>query len=604
MDFDPENPNYVYIDTKDKLEEMYKALENEKMLGVDTETTGLDPYTCELLLFQIGNKEISYVIDGRRLNLKKEQRLIEILEDPKVIKILQNAKFDYKIIKVHIGAELKNIYDTMLAEGVLTAGTGQRTGLKVLADKYLGIELDKVIRDEFLGMKGEITEDHLKYAANDTLILFPIVDKQLPLLQKAGISKIAKLEFAATIVVAEMELYGLNLDVKRWRKIISELEKKRDAVAKEFYTQIKEYYPSSQVDLFGDTVPPININSNTQLLDLFNNKLNINISSTGDAVLAGLDHPLAKTLRNYRGYEKLISSFGDTLLQKVNPVTKRLHPDFNQIGAATGRFSCREPNLQQIPRNSEEAPFRECFNPKEGYKLVVSDYSSFEMRILADLSGDENMVKAFKEGLDMHSFTASMMFNKEYTDDFKKHYPELRQAAKAIGFGLMYGMGSMGLARRLDIDDKTAEEYMTKYFNSFPSVKKFLDGLANTAVNKGFSTTPAGRKRFYKQPDKTDPDYNRKISSIKRQAKNHPIQGTNADAVKYALVYVHERLKKEGIDGGIILTVHDEIVCEVVEDKAEYVGKLLSEEMVRAAELFITKVPVISEPFVGDVWEH
>ena len=297
-------------------------------------------------------------------------------------------------------------------------------------------------------------------------------------------------------------------------------------------------------------------------------------------------------------------------MEKINKKTGRVHPEFNQMGTATGRFSCNNPNLQQIPRNSEEAPFRLCINPRPGYKLVVADYSAFEMRILAELSKDEKMVHALNEGLDIHSYTASLMFNKEYTPDFKKKYPDLRQIAKPIGFGLMYGMGPMGLANRLymetgkPVSKEEGEDYMNRYFSSYPSVRDFLDKTAKAAVRNGWSITPAGRKRWYNKPEKDDPEYRKKVSSIEREAKNHPIQGTNADAVKFALVYISEKLKENKIDGGITHTVHDEIVTEIREDQAEDWSKIQSDEMVRAAQLFIKHVKVISEPFVSDVWEH
>jgi len=330
----------------------------------------------------------------------------------------------------------------------------------------------------------------------------------------------------------------------------------------------------------------------------------LNIPSTGVDIITTIDHPVAKLLKGYRGFEKLISAFGEGLLEKVNPKTHRLHPDFQQLRTATGRFACSNPNLQQIPRNSKEAPFRECFVSEKGYKLVTADYSSFEMRILADQSGDEQMIKGMKSGQDMHSFTAALMFNKEYTEDFKKKYPELRQAAKAIGFGLMYGMGPGGLAGQIGVTKEVAEEYMRSYFNAFPKVKKYLEDSATRAVQSGWSITPAGRKRWYNVPAKNDLDYKKKIASIQRQAKNHPIQGTNADAIKYALVFLSERIEKEGVEARITHTVHDEIVCEVRNDQAEDWAKIQAAEMVRAGELFITKVPVVSDPFVGDVWEH
>ncbi len=605
LKFDPNHPKYAYIQTPDELNVALDVLEKHSVVGVDVESTGLDPYTSTLLLVQIGTEEISYVIDARKLNLKEFPRYKHLLEDKKRIKLLHNAKFDYKFLKIQTNVKLTNVYDTMLAGAVLTAGlAGKNPSLKELALKYCRFDMEKGVRKTFANYLGAITEAQLKYSGLDTLVLFPIFKQQLQELKREDLVKVAKLEFASTLVVAEMELRGIYINVEKWREIISRLEAKRDMFAGQFQELIRPYYGTNSVDLFGNSVDAININSNAQLMDLLNNRLGLGLVSTNDAFLKGVDHPVVKTLRDYRKYEKLISAFGDRLLEKVNPVTGRLHPDFNQMGTATGRFSCRDPNLQQIPRNSEEAPFRKLFNPAPGYKLVTADYSSFEMRILADLSGDEKMIKALRNNLDIHSYTASLMFNVPYTPTFKKEHPDLRQIAKPIGFGLMYGMSAAGLAGQLGVSKEKGVEYMELYFKSYPSVRAFLDRLAQDAVKKGWSSTPLGRKRWYKRPSPSDPDYRRKMASIQRQAKNHPIQGTNADAIKFAFVYLQERLEKEGIDGGLTHTVHDEIVCEIREDQAEEWAKIQSDEMVRAAKLFITKVPVRSDPFVGDVWEH
>jgi len=613
LKFDPTSPQYEHITTLNQANKALEELEKNKVVGVDIEGTGLDPYTSTLLLLQIGTETKSYIFDARILNLKELPRLKEFLENKKILKLLHNGKFDYRHIKIHVGAEMDNLYDTMLAEVILNAGIGRGYySLKDLARKYTNTELKKDVRETFEGVttRSKITEEQLKYAASDTLILFPIFDQQLVKVKQEGLLNVAKLEFAATRAVAEMELKGIYINEEKWREIMRNLAEKRNAIAKEFQEAVRPYYTHNMIDLFGNHADSININSQQQLMDLFNNKLDLNLPSTGDAILATVNHPVVKLLRNYRGYEKLLSAFGEGLLEKINPVTKRLHPEFNQLGTATGRFSCNNPNLQQIPRNSDEAPFRTCFNPQPGYKLVTADYSSFEMRILAELSGDAKMIKALNDGLDIHSYTASLMFNVPYSEDFKKKYPALRQIAKPIGFGLMYGMGPVGLAARLEnetgkpVSREQGEDYMNRYFASYPSVKSYLERTAKKAVQDGYSTTPLGRKRWYERPVKDDPDFRKKVSRIEREAKNHPIQGTNADAIKYALIFLNERFKKEGIDGGLTLTVHDEIVSEVEADKAEYWAEVQSQEMVRAAELFIKRVKIESEPFVGDVWEH
>ncbi len=613
LKFDPENPIYEYIADEVSANRALDELSVEKVVGVDVESTSLDPYNGTLLMIQVAGPSKSYIFDARTIDFTNFPRFKDFLENKERIKILHNGKFDYKYIKAQTGIAVDNIFDTMLAEAILNAGIGKAYySLKELALNYVNYEMEKDTRKTFITLtkKSQFTESQLKYAAIDTLIMFPIFEIQLEKLKKENLINIAKLEFAVTRVVGDMELTGIYLNQEKWKGIISNLSAKRDVYAQQFQEAIKPYYGAQALDLFGNTSDFININSQVQLMDLFNKRLKIEIPSTGDAILSGIDHPIAKLLRDYRTYEKLVSAFGASLLEKINPVTGRVHPEFNQLGAATGRFSCNSPNLQQIPRNSEEAPFRMCINPRPGYKLVVADYSAFEMRILADLSQDEKMVHALNEGLDIHSYTASLMFGKEYTPDFKKKYPDLRQIAKPIGFGLMYGMGPTGLANRLfmetgkPVSKEEGADYMNRYFASYPSVRDFLDKTAKTAVRNGWSMTPAGRKRWYHKPEKDDPEFKRKVSQIEREAKNHPIQGTNADAVKFALVYISEKLKTEGIDGAITHSVHDEIVTEVREDQAEAWSLIQSEQMVRAAKLFIKSVKVISDPFVSDVWEH
>ncbi len=613
LKFDLDNPKYLYVETVEQLNFALDELEKEKVVGVDVESNSLDSYNGFLITIQISNASMCYIFDARKLDLGSYPRFKNFLENKTIIKIFHNGKFDYKFIKNLLNISCENIFDTMLAEVVLNSGIGKGLySLKDLVKKYTNVDLVKETRDTFVRFTKStiLNENQLKYAAIDVLIMFPLFEQQLEQLRKENLVNIAKLEFAVTRVVGDMELTGIFIDKVKWMEIINNLQKNRDILAAKFQETIKPYYFASAIDLFGNHQDLINVNSNSQLMDLFINRLKLNIPSTGDAILASVDHPVAVLLREYRKYEKLVSAFGVSLLEKINSKTGRIHPDFNQLGAATGRFSCNRPNLQQIPRNSEEAPFRTCFNPKPGYKLVVADYSAFEMRILAELSQDQKMIKAINDDLDIHSYTAALMFGKEYSKDFKKLYPELRQIAKPIGFGLMYGMGPSGLANRLSMEmgkvvtKEQGEDYQKRYFASYPSVQKFLEKMGKDAVRNGWSSTPAGRKRWYHKPEANDPDYRSLVGRIEREAKNHPIQGTNADAVKYALVFISERLKKEGIDGAITHTVHDEIVTEVRNDQAEEWAVIQSEEMVRAGKLFIKSVKVVSEPFVGDVWEH
>ncbi len=341
----------------------------------------------------------------------------------------------------------------------------------------------------------------------------------------------------------------------------------------------------------------LNLNSQKQLMELFNDRLGLNMPSTGEAILQKTNHPVAKMLLEYRGYEKLISAFGENLLSKINKKTGRLHPDYMQMGAATGRFSCSNPNLQQIPRDET---FRSCFTATAGYKLVNADYSQAELRILADYSKDPAFLKAYKEGADLHTLTASQMYNVPFDEVTK----DMRQATKTINFGLMYGRGAVSIGMQIGISADEAKKLLDKYFQTYRGVKKWLDKAAEFGIENGYAQTRLGRKRRFTLPDRSDPDYDRQLGSIARAAKNHPIQGTSADMTKLALVFITKRFEKEKIDGGIIHTVHDEIVSEVKEDQAEKATKIQREEMVRAGELLVTSIPVVADAVISNVWEH
>jgi len=597
--FDPTNPNFEYVTDQTRLVQVVDELSKAEMLAVDTEATALDPYLAKLLLVQIGTAEKAYVLDARHLDLSVIKPL---LEDPKYLKIMQNGKFDYALIKVKLGISVNNVFDTMLAEQLINAGLGRRNAsLKDIALKYLNLTLDKDYAsynwENFAGRTTEFSPKHLKYAASDILMLFPIFEKQLEKIRKEELTKTAQLEFAVMPVVAEMEIKGSHIDVPKWRANLEELKKKRDELAIQIQEAIRPFYPTEQMDLFGRAVDVININSQQQLMDLFNNKLHLNMPATGEEYLSQADHPVAKMMLEYRGVEKLISAFGENLLAKIHPKTGRLHPDFMQLGADTGRFSCSSPNLQQIPK---ESTFRSCFTAPEGYKLVTADYSQVELRILAEASLDPVMLKAYDEGLDLHQYTASKMFNIPFDEVTKQQ----RSNAKSINFGLMYGRGASSLAAQIGCSVEEGKTLLDSYFASYKGVKMWLDKVAKDAVSRGYSVTLGGRKRWYNIPDLSDPMYEKLVANIGRQGKNTPIQGTSADITKYALVFIHKKIKELGIDAAIIHTVHDEIVVEVRQDQAEAWKEFQQAEMMRAGQVLLKRVPVTAEAAISDVWEH
>jgi len=592
LDFDPKNPDYELIETSEQVKNAIKELKKREVLAVDCEATDLDPYNANLILVQVGTPDKAYIFNHQKVDISP---LKPLLEDPKRLKIVQNGKFDYQMLKVNAKITLNNIFDTMLAERILTTGFKRENSLEALALKHLDIQLEKSIRYTF-GKTSTLTKKQLEYSALDVLVLFPLFKIQFKLLQKEKLVRIAQLEFRCLPVVAEMELRGSYIDVERWRKNLKELKEKRDMAAARIQEELKPLYQNTQVDLFGHQVDVVNLNSPIQILEAFR-RMGIDLPSTGEAILHRTNHPLAKMLLEYRSHEKLLSAFGENLLAKINPKTGRIHPDYMQIGADTGRFACSNPNLQQIPTDSA---FRSCFVPPKGYKFVVADYSQIELRIMAEMSEDPAFMKAYKEDKDLHTLTASQMYNIPFERVDKK----MRFNAKSINFGLMYGRGANSLATQLEITPDEAKTLLNKYFRTYGKVKSWLDRVGHEAVRKGYSTTLGGRKRWYNQPDPDDPSYERRISHFERQGKNTPIQGTSADMVKYALIYIYDKIKEKGYEAYPIHTIHDEIVIEVRENQAEEVRDLVEKEMIRAAKVLLKKVPVKVDAKVSDAWEH
>ena len=585
---------YELIQDPSRLAEVAELLAQETVLGLDTETTGLDPHSVELLLLQVSTQDKVYIVDCRRV---LPLALKGVLENHRVLKVAQNAKFEYEMLKQQAGITLSGIYDTMLAERLLTAGIGREISLKAIAEKYIGATLDKSVRESFYKLAGNgdayLEPEQLHYAARDAFIMIPIRNRQAPVLKKEKLEQVAEIEFGCVAAVGDMELMGVKIDEARWRKIIADVGVQREAAASELAELLEP--ASMQATMFG--VSSINLNSNQQLVEaLF--RLGVNVPDTMEATLVKYDHPVIKKLLEYRSHEKTLSAFGESVLGLINPKTGRIHPDFNQYGADTGRFSCTRPNVQQIPATSD---FRKCFVAMEGYKLITSDYSQCELRILAELSGDPGFVNAFKSGGDLHTLTASQMFGVPVEEVQKAQ----RNAAKAINFGLAYGMGPGGLAPRLGVSLDEAKELISRYFKAYPLIQKWLDKAARDAVRTGYSATTLGRKRYYRLPDESlkrenEDEYRKQIASIERQGKNSPIQGSNADMTKLALIYLRNTLK--GRDARTVNTVHDEIVVEAREDQAEEVKHLVEEAMVKAGEMILKEVPIVAEAAVADYW--
>ena len=592
-----EELKYDVITTNEDLLKVLPEIERAPIVGLDTEGSKLDPLTTKLLLLQIATKDKSYVFDCSKVDISQ---LKTVLEAQRPLKIIQNAKFDYSILKVQAGLTLGNLFDTMLAERIITCGISREMSLKTLAEKYLGMKIDKTIREDFYQpgspvLKGVFTQKQLEYAARDAWILIKIFEKQYKQITEEDLINTAKLEFAVVPAVAEMELKGSLIDTKKWRSHIADLGKKRDLIKKEIQGDIRHLSTYAQVDLFGNESDTVNLDSPLQLLQVFK-KLGEELPNTAEITLKKTNHPLAKKILEYRAYEKMITSFGETILEKINPVDGRLHPDFLQLGADTGRFACNNPNLQQIPADSG---FRSCFIASKGYKLITADYSQIELRIMAEVSEDPAFLKAFTQDLDLHSLTASQMFR----IPLAKVGKDKRFQAKSINFGLMYGRGAMSLSVQIGLSVEESRKLLDVYFSSYKKVKRWLDNVGRMAVRDGGVRTLGGRRRMFTIPERSSPDYERLISSVERQGKNMPIQGTSADITKYALAYIHRELRDKNLDAGLIHTVHDEIVVEARDDIADNVAKLMEKQMIKAGEKLLKKVPIKVDVHISDCWE-
>lgn len=577
---------YEVVSDAGRLEEVAAEIAQHFLLSVDTETSGLDPFTDRVLLLQIATAEKVYIFDCSRVDVRP---LKDILENPMVLKLFQNAKFDYKFLKQQFGFSLNNIFDTMLAERVLTAGIAHKYSLEAIVKRYFDFDLDKSVRLSFTEGLSQLTEEQLRYAATDVVILFPLYESQVKRLEEESLQSIAQLEFDAIIPIAEMELAGLKIDVAKWNAIIEEHQQQRDQLEREVL-ELLEVGQSGDSLFLDDGRSKFNLNSQKQVMAQFA-RFGIRLEDTSEATLQKVKHPAAKKLLDYREHDKLVISFGEKFLELIHPKTGRIHPDFQQYGADTGRLSCRNPNVQQIP-----AMFRSCFIADAGYKIITCDYSQAELRILAELSKDPAFCKAFRSGGDLHTITASQMFNIPLESVAKVQ----RSQAKAINFGLAYGRGPASLAVQIGVAEDEAKALIKQYFKAYKKVAKWLEKAATDAVKLGYSITPSGRKRFYKVPGEFDPEYRKKIGSIERQGKNSPIQGANADMTKYALIYIHEKLR--GYDARLVNTVHDEIVVEARADQADQVLKMVEAEMVRAGKIVVTAVPIIADPILGDSW--
>ncbi|MEE9322394.1 MAG: DNA polymerase I [Granulosicoccus sp.] len=601
-----EDIEYETILTMEALDRWLALLEAADLFAFDTETTSLDYMQAELVgvSFAVKPGEAAYVPFMHKHENAPEQlardavleRLRPILESDRKSIIGQHIKYDANVLRNH-GISLRNIaHDTMLESYVLDS-TATRHDMNSLARKYLGVD---TVKFEDVAGKGkkQVTFDQVAlavashYAAEDADITLRLHQVLMPKLQQHErlLALYNDMEMPLLSVLADIEYAGVRID---------------DAMLAVQGEKLGETLEQVKTEAYADAGREFNLGSPKQIQEIFFDEKQFPIirktpkgqPSTAEDVLEqlALDYPLPKLILKHRSLSKLKSTYVDKLPLQINPRTHRVHTSYNQAIASTGRLSSTDPNLQNIPVRTEEGRhIREAFIAEDGYRLLAADYSQIELRIMAHLSGDESLLHAFENHLDVHQATAAEVFGVplDIVD------ADQRRSAKAINFGLIYGMSAFGLAKQLDIARGEAQEYINLYFSRYPGVKHYMDETRIKAKEMGYVETVFGRRLYL-------PDINARNGQLRQYAErtaiNAPMQGTAADIIKRAMITVHGWLQKEQVDARIIMQVHDELVLEVRAGESEAIGEKVREHMVAAAKL---RVPLEVVLGIGNSWEE
>ena len=598
--------DYQIVLTEAHLEDWIKKIKAAELIAIDTETTSLDYMIADLVGISVAVEpgEAAYIPFGHDYlgvpeQLSRELVLAAVkplLEDPGIKKVGQNLKYDMSIFAQH-GIALQGIeFDTMLESYVLDS-VATRHDMDSLAEKYLGEQTIKFADVAGKGA-GQLTFNQIAleiagpYAAEDadiTLRLHQVLWPQVSAHTSLG-KVFTDIELPLVPVLSRIERTGALVDDTLLFQQSQELALRLAELEREAW------------DLAGQE---FNLASPKQLGDILFTKLEIPIlkktakgaPSTKEEVLQelALDYPLPKVLIEHRGLAKLKSTYTDKLPVMINRTTKRIHTSYNQSGTATGRLSSSDPNLQNIPvRNAEGRRVRQAFIPAEGSKMVAADYSQIELRIMAHLSEDPSLLAAFAAGQDIHRATAAEVFSthpEQVTID-------QRRSAKAINFGLIYGMSAFGLAKQLNIGRKQAAEYIDTYFDRYPGVLNYMNSVRSSAAEVGYVETYFGRRLYLPEINSRN---GMRRQAAERTAINAPMQGTAADIIKLAMISVDDWLQNSDLRSVMIMQVHDELVLEVPEDELQVVSEGLMQRMESAATL---KVPLLVDVGVGNNWDE
>ena len=589
---------YKLIENEEELRQLCDFFITKEFVSIDTETTSTDAISAELvgLSFSVEEKKAFYV--AVPANYEEALKIVQIFkplyESDKIMKIGQNIKYDYEVL-TRYGVTLQGkMFDTMIAHYLIQPELHHN--MDYMAETLLGYQTIHI--EELLGPKGKKQKnmrdlsptDIYEYAAEDADITLRLKNVLEPRLKELGVEELFwNIEMPLVRVLADMELNGVCLDTEALQD-----------TSKIFTERMKQY----EQEIYKEAGEEFNISSPKQVGDILFGKLQIMDKPkktktgqyvTSEEVLQSLESksPIVRNILNYRGMKKLLSTYIDALPKLINPRTGHIHTSFNQALTATGRLSSSDPNLQNIPvRTDDGKEIRKCFIPEDGCLFFSADYSQIELRIMAHLSEDENMMEAFREGHDIHRATAAKIWHV----DIDKVTDAQRKKAKQANFGIIYGITTYGLAQRMDIPNGEAKELIEGYFRTFPKVQAYMEHAKEVARAKGYAETLFHRRRYLA-------DINSRNATVRgfaeRNAINAPIQGTEADIIKVAMVRIWERFKKEGIRSKMILQVHDELNFSVYPEEREQVESIVIEEMQNAYPL---NVPLIADAGWGKNW--
>ena len=589
---------YYLVDKEEDIKNLAQKFLSEKILSLDTETTSTDCMSAELvgLSFSVREHEAYYVPipSNRDEALKIVNIFKEVYEHPEILKIGQNLKYDINVLS-NYGIEVQGkMFDTMLAHYVLHPEL--RHSMDYMAEiylKYKTIHIDQLIGERGKNQKNMRDlqpENVYEYAAEDADITLQLKNKLEKELDAEGMTQLfEEIEMPLMPVLALMERNGVMIDTKSLQQTSDDFSKKMIEIEKEIRELAGEQFNVSSPKQVGDIL--------FEKLKIINKpkKTKTGQYVTSEDVLRNLrnKHPIVGKILDYRGYKKLLSTYIDSLPKLINPRTGHIHTSFNQSVTATGRLSSSDPNLQNIPiRDENGKEVRKAFIAEPGCEFFSADYSQIELRLMAHLSKDQNMIEAFRAGHDIHRATAAKIYKlplNEVTSD-------QRRKAKTANFGIIYGITTFGLADRMEVSRAEAKELIDGYFETYPQVKEYMESSVQKAREKGYTETLFGRRCYL-------PDINSHNATVRgyaeRNAINAPIQGTAADIIKIAMVRIADRMKREGMKSKMILQVHDELNFSVLPEEKAQMEHLVIEEMEKVCQL---DVPLIADCGWGSNW--